>query len=281
MIKKVSNVVITIRKRRALIMKESVMRLAIDAKLVSNRRFCQWLSAVSEKHCDKMSIETILFSSSSMKLMPLVASFQEFGVIFNQVFHTNKKMKTALLAEIQPDILFADNKNSILLEAAFKSSVAACTIENDDLKPKFNRMHLVFDADAVLFSDEAEQVNLKYGFEKFDEHEWDKREQLLPSGPLFSFIKKINIMQKHNIDVQWSLLTARSGRALFRAIKTIEHWQLEPAHMFFMSGGDKSTVLKSLDAHIFFDDKHEHCQAAKPYAIAVHVPMGLNINVSK
>ena len=72
---------------------------------------------------------------------------------------------------------------------------------------------------------------------------------------------------------QWSLLTARIGKALFRAMHTIKQWELNPAQLFFMSGTCKATIFKSLNAQIFFDDKKENCLAAQPYTLVAHVPM--------
>ncbi|NBX22206.1 MAG: 5'-nucleotidase, partial [Betaproteobacteria bacterium] len=91
-------------------------------------------------------------------------------------------------------------------------------------------VRIAFDGDAVLFSDEAEQVYQSGGLTAFQKHEMDKVGQPLPDGPFKPLLVALHRMQQAAIPhmrIRTALVTARSAPAHERAIRTLMDWNIE------------------------------------------------------
>ena len=126
------------------------------------------------------------------------------------------------------------------------------------------QVRIAFDGDAVLFDESSELVYKEDGIEAF--HENEKNEQNIPmnEGPFANFLKKIAKLQERLpmkmefSPVRIAIVTARNAPSDLRVIKTLRHWGVYVDEAFFLGGLEKSKILKSFKAHIFFDDQDVH-----------------------
>lgn len=62
--------------------------------------------------------------------------------------------------------------------------------------------------------------------------------------------------------VRIAIVTARNSPSDLRVIKTLRHWGVYVDEAFFLGGIEKSKILKSFKAHIFFDDQDVHLESS-------------------
>ncbi len=136
---------------------------------------------------------------------------------------------------------------------------------------------IAFDADAVIFSDEAERVFQKSGLRAFEESESINAKKPLMEGPFANLLRVISKLQQEfsadEIPIRTALVTARCAPAHERVIRTLRDWGVRVDEAFFLGGLEKKEVLKAFDAHIFFDDQTIHTNAASEVVTAARVPI--------
>jgi 5'-nucleotidase len=140
-------------------------------------------------------------------------------------------------------------------------------------------VRIAFDGDAVLFSDEAEQVYQSGGLSAFQKHETDKVSQPLPDGPFKPLLVALHRMQQAAIPhmrIRTSLVTARSAPAHERAIRTLMDWNIEVDEAMFLGGLDKGEFLREFEPDFFFDDQTGHIESAARHVPAGHVASGVS-----
>ena len=137
-------------------------------------------------------------------------------------------------------------------------------------------MRIAFDGDAVLFSDESEQIFRERGLEAFEENERIQAENPLKQGPFAKFLKTISDIQKEfrpqQAPLRTALVTARCAPAHERVIRTLRAWNVRIDEAFFLGGITKRDVLKAFGAHIFFDDQAVHTTPASEVVPSARVP---------
>ncbi len=139
-------------------------------------------------------------------------------------------------------------------------------------------VRIAFDGDAVLFSDEAEQVFQTQGLNAFQQHETDKAAQPLPDGPFKPLLVALHRMQQANIPhmrIRTALVTARSAPAHERAIRTLMDWNIEVDEAMFLGGLDKGEFLREFEPDFFFDDQTGHIESAARHVPSGHVASGV------
>jgi 5'-nucleotidase len=140
-------------------------------------------------------------------------------------------------------------------------------------------LRLAFDGDAVLFSDEAEQVFKREGLEAFRSSERDAAKRPLQGGPFKAFLAAVHRMQQEfspdACPIRTALVTARSAPAHERVIRTLRAWDIRLDESLFLGGWSKGAFLKAFGADIFFDDQALHCESARDHVAAGHVPHGI------
>ncbi len=145
-------------------------------------------------------------------------------------------------------------------------------------------LRLAFDGDAVLFSDEAEQVFKREGLEAFRSSERDAAKRPLQGGPFKAFLAAVHrIQQEFSPDacpIRTALVTARSAPAHERVIRTLRAWDIRLDESLFLGGWSKGAFLKAFGADIFFDDQALHCESARDHVAAGHVPHGIANEIS-
>lgn len=139
------------------------------------------------------------------------------------------------------------------------------------------QIRIAFDADAVLFSDEAEQIFKEKGLAAFEHNEKEKATLPLHAGPFARFLKIISDIQKEfdaaNAPIRTALVTARSAPAHERVVRTLRAWNVRIDEAFFLGGITKKEVLSAFGAQIFFDDQALHTKQAAEVVPAARVPL--------
>ena len=140
-------------------------------------------------------------------------------------------------------------------------------------------LRLAFDGDAVLFSDEAEQVYQDAGLEAFTRSETDNAAAPLSGGPFRGFLQALHGLQQEfseaECPIRTALVTARGAPAHERVIRTLRAWDIRLDESLFLGGMDKTEFLRAFGADVFFDDQSGHCERASNVVASGHVPHGV------
>ncbi|XP_072189342.1 cytosolic 5'-nucleotidase 1B isoform X2 [Excalfactoria chinensis] len=214
-------------------------------------------------------------------------------------FHFVKALEhvNARLLELYPDdeerfdiVLMTNNHAQVgvrLINSINHYGIASATMftANRDVSYSDTQLRVAFDGDAVLFSDESEQIVKEQGLDKFFEHEQLNENKPLAQGPLKGFLEDLGKLQKKfyaknerlNCPIRTFLVTARSAASSgARVLKTLRSWGLEIDEALFLAGAPKGPILVKIRPHIFFDDQMFHIEGAQKLGtIAAHVPYGV------
>jgi 5'-nucleotidase len=141
-----------------------------------------------------------------------------------------------------------------------------------------NEVRIAFDGDAVLFSDEAEQVFQAAGLDAFQAHEQEKALLPLPPGPFKPFLSALHRLQHSgapDMRIRTALVTARGAPAHERAIQTLMSWNITVDEAMFLGGMPKGEFLREFEPDFFFDDQTGHVTSAAQHVPAGHVSSGI------
>ena len=141
-----------------------------------------------------------------------------------------------------------------------------------------NEVRIAFDGDAVLFSDEAEQVFQAQGLNAFQEHERANARLPLSAGPFKPLLEALHNLQSEGTEamrIRTALVTARSAPAHERAIRTLMDWNVQVDEAMFLGGLDKGEFLREFEPDFFFDDQTGHIESAARHVPAGHVASGI------
>ncbi len=138
------------------------------------------------------------------------------------------------------------------------------------------QIRIAFDGDAVLFTDESEQIFQSKGLEAFESNEKENAIYPLHDGPFANFLRKLSRLQERfpyeECPIRTALVTARSAPAHERVIRTLRAWKVRLDEAFFLGGVEKKEFLKAFGAQIFFDDQSVHTVSAATVVPAARVP---------
>ncbi len=141
-----------------------------------------------------------------------------------------------------------------------------------------NEVRIAFDGDAVLFSDEAEQVFEAQGLTAFQDHEATRATTPLPPGPFKPLLEALHKLREDGGDlmrIRTALVTARSAPAHERAIRTLLDWNVDVDEALFLGGLDKGPFLREFEPDFYFDDQTRHCESAALAGPTGHVISGI------
>jgi 5'-nucleotidase len=142
-----------------------------------------------------------------------------------------------------------------------------------------DEIRIAFDGDAVLFSDEAEQVFQSRGLDAFQAHEAAHSTKPLPAGPFKPLLQALHDLKMESdapMRLRTALVTARSAPAHERAIRTLMDWKIGVDEAMFLGGLDKGRFLREFEPDFFFDDQTRHCDSAADFAPTGHVASGIS-----
>ncbi|WHZ12706.1 MAG: 5'-nucleotidase [Burkholderiaceae bacterium] len=166
------------------------------------------------------------------------------------------------------------------VRAALDAGFAAATVHTGAARAQGNfegEVRIAFDGDAVLFSDQAEQVFQRGGLDAFQSHERRRAAKPLPPGPFAPLLAALHRLQREgapNMRIRTALVTARSAPAHERAIRTLMDWNVEVDEAMFLGGLPKGEFLREFEPDFFFDDQTGHVASAARHVPAGHVDSG-------
>jgi 5'-nucleotidase len=175
--------------------------------------------------------------------------------------------------------LFLSNEAEDVRYALDCGVAAATLVSSTGGESDSDLLRFAFDGDAVLFSDEAEQVYKRDGLEAFTASEKASARQPLGGGPFKPFLAALHRLQQAfpptEAPIRTALVTARSAPAHERVIRTLRAWNIRIDESIFLGGLDKTEFLRAYQADVFFDDQQTHCASASPHIATGHVPHGV------
>lgn len=184
------------------------------------------------------------------------------------------------LQPLQSNLFLSANPDDVraaLLKGFPAATVATHSVQARNTFP--NEVRIAFDGDAVLFSDEAEQVYQRDGLPAFQQHESDKAVLPLPDGPFKPLLIALHRLQQAGtpkMRLRTALVTARSAPAHERAIRTLMDWNIEVDEAMFLGGLAKGEFLREFEPDFFFDDQAGHVDSAAQHVPAGHVASGVS-----
>ncbi len=210
--------------------------------------------------------------------------------IFNSINHYGLDISRAALVSGMPiapyfdafrtDLFLSADENDV--QEAIDANIAAgiiCSHDNLPINPneEIPQIRIAFDGDAVIFSDESEQIYQEKGLQAFSDHEKENANKPLPEGPFAKLLKTISFVQQQfkdpkTVPIRTALVTARNAPAHERVIRTLRAWNVRIDEVFFLGGVEKAEVLKAFGANIFFDDQTVHTDPASRLVPAARVP---------
>ncbi|KAH1175273.1 cytosolic 5'-nucleotidase 1A isoform X1 [Mauremys mutica] len=215
----------------------------------------------------------------------LINSINHHNLFIERFCMTGGNSPTCYLKAYHTNLYLSSDAEKV--SEAIEEGIAAATMfsPSKDVNVSENQLRVAFDGDAVLFSDESEQIVKAHGLDMFFEHEKAYENKPLAQGPLKGFLESLGKLQKKfyskglrlECPIRTYLVTARSAASSgARALKTLRSWGLETDEALFLAGAPKGPLLEKIRPHIFFDDQMFHVEGAKESGtIAAHVPYGI------
>jgi 5'-nucleotidase len=237
------------------------------------------LLALNDQLAEPLGVEIVLLSRNSA----------DTGLrIFNSIEHYGLPITRAAFCGGEPPWryiqafgchLFLSSESSDVRKA-LDNNVAAATLVSRPLDgPVREDIRFAFDGDAVIFSDEAEQIFKAEGLQAFTESEVAQRNEPLSGGPFKNFLSALHALQRacpeSESPIRTALVTARSAPAHERVIRTLRAWDIRLDESIFLGGLPKVEFLRAYDADVFFDDQQSHCNLAADHIATGHVPHGV------
>lgn len=231
-------------------------------------------------------VEVILMSKNSPDIsLRIFHSIEYYGLPITRAVFVSGASLAPYLSAFQTDLFLSACEEDV--QSAIDAGIAAgiiCHEQEGGYKDEYllkdgppGQIRIAFDGDAVLFSDEAEEVFRQQGLEAFETSEKAKAGQPLHAGPFARFLKIISDLQKEfaaeNAPIRTALVTARCAPAHERVIRTLRAWNVRIDEAFFLGGLSKKEVLSAFGAQIFFDDQPAHTKAAAEVVPAARVPL--------
>lgn len=231
------------------------------------------------RHVSGNRVEVVLMSKNSPDIsLRIFRSIEHYGLDITRSFFTSGAPMAPYLAAFRTDLFLSACEEDV--RAAIEAGIAAGIVcgEGNHYKesPSDGKIRIAFDADAVIFSDEAENVFRKEGLEAFENSEKKKADIPLCAGPFARFLHTISDWQQEyapgESPIRTALVTARSAPAHERVIRTLRAWNVRIDEACFLGGVMKRDVLAAFGAQIFFDDQQVHVGPAAEVVPSARVP---------
>ncbi|MBC7916409.1 MAG: 5'-nucleotidase [Rhodoferax sp.] len=253
-------------------------RLDIPAKPGVAFSLVQKLLAFNETPSQRVEV-VILSRNDPVSGMRVFRSAAHYGLPILRGTFTRGEPPWRYLKPLHANLFLSTHLSDV--RAALDAGVPAAQVYPHSAHASENHpaeVRIAFDGDAVLFSDEAEQVYQSSGLPAFQKHEQDKVAQPLPDGPFKPLLVALHRMQRAEIPhmkIRTALVTARSAPAHERAIRTLMDWTIEIDEAMFLGGLDKGEFLREFEPDFFFDDQTGHIESAAKHVPSGHVASGV------
>ena len=230
---------------------------------------------------DKRLTEVIVMSKNSADTsLRIFNSIEKYGLDITRAALVSGASIAPYLSSFKTDLFLSADEEDV--QEAINAGFAAGTICSPAEQPidpdaPVEQIRIAFDGDAVIFSDESEQIYRSEGIDAFTEHERENAKKPLPEGPFAKLLKTISLVQSQfgsdDMPIRTALVTARNAPAHERVIRTLREWGVNIDEAFFLGGIEKAEVLRSFGAHIFFDDQTVHTAPASKLVPSARVPL--------
>jgi len=234
------------------------------------------LLKLNETKNDQQLIEVVIMSKNSPDTaLRILNSIKHHGLEISRSAFTSSVSLANYVDSFDVD-LFLSKSESDIQDVIDSGKCAAALIYSppENFNPDAETLRIAFDADAVIFSDESEQIYKKSGLDEFQKNESNKQNIPLKEGPFGKFLKMLSKLQ-HGLGrnlIRIAVVTARGYPSNVRVIKTLRDWGVYVDEAFFLGGVSKDEVLKAFNAHIFFDDQDTHVLPASNIVPSSRVP---------
>ena len=240
------------------------------------------VKALHNLNCgDKQLTEIIIMSKNSADTsLRIFNSIKHYGLDISRAALVGGMSISPYLDTFKTDLFLSANEEDV--QEAVNSGIAAgiiCSHASLPINPNepIPQIRIAFDGDAVIFSDEAEKIYQEKGLVAFAEHERENAKKPLPEGPFAKLLKTLSLIQtqfenRDEAPIRTALVTARNTPAHERVIRTLRAWNVRIDEAFFLGGIDKTEILKSFGANIFFDDQKVHTDRAQMAVPSARVP---------
>lgn len=228
---------------------------------------------------NRQKVEIVLISRNSADTgLRIFNSIQHYGLNISRAAFTGGQSPYRYVQPFGTDLFLS--ADSLDVSQALESGAAAATILPSRVETASSaQLKIAFDGDAVLFSDEAEQVYQQQGLQAFSDKEKTSANKPLPGGPFKNVLAALHMIQQNyatqDSPIRTALITARAAPAHERVIKTLRAWKIRIDESYFLGGMDKGEFLRAFGADIFFDDQRGHCESARQHVPTGHVPHGI------
>ena len=225
-------------------------------------------------------VEVVVLSRNDpVSGMRVFRSAQHYGLAIERGSFTRGQPPWRYLKPLHANLFLSTHLSDV--RAALDAGVPAAqvyprSVHASDAHPA--EVRIAFDGDAVLFSDEAEQVYQSQGLHAFHQHEMEKAALPLPDGPFKPLLFALQRLQQAGtpaMRIRTALVTARSAPAHERAIRTLMNWNIEVDEAMFLGGLDKGEFLREFEPDFFFDDQTGHIESAARHVPSGHVASGM------
>lgn len=231
---------------------------------------------------DKGSVEVILLSRNSADTgLRIFNSIEHHSLPITRAAFTGGHNPFGYVAALGAHLFLSADSDDVrnALEAGIAAATLLPSAKSDAQKPDHEQLRIAFDGDAVLFSDEAEQVYRSSGLAAFEKTEKASAHQPLSGGPFKAFLSILHqfqvILPAESSLIRTALITARGAPAHERVIRTLRAWGVRIDEALFLAGMEKGRFLNAFGADIFFDDQKVHCDSASQHVPTGHVPHGI------
>ncbi len=242
----------------------------------------QKLLRINERLGGEPRVEVILLSRNSADTgLRIFNSIEHYGLTISRAAFCSGESPYRYVQAFGCHLFLSTHGDDV--KNALNHGVAAATLLASKNKSDHGeQLRFAFDGDAVLFSDEAEQIFKRDGLEAFTTSEKASAKLPLKVGPFKEFLFALHGLQAEfkteESPIRTALVTARSAPAHERVIRTLRDWKIRIDESLFLGGLDKGSFLQAYGADVFFDDQRQHCDSASVHVATGHVPHGIANN---
>ncbi|XP_054131736.1 cytosolic 5'-nucleotidase 1A-like isoform X1 [Melozone crissalis] len=234
--------------------------------------FIQAVQYVNKKILESSPAERDLFdilvlsNNSPESGVRIINSAKHYGLEISKFCFVSDEDSTQYLKSHGVKLFLSADRTDVC--NALRRGVSAALVFQQEVQAPSTPLRVAFDGDAVLFSDETDQIFQEQGLEGAVQYERAMEAVPIGEGPLKAFAMHLGKLRKKfgqgESPIRTYLVTARSGRDMgVRAIKTLREWGLPIDEAFFMDGAPKGPILAQIQPHIFFDDGLHNIQGAQ------------------
>lgn len=212
--------------------------------------------------------------------MRVFRSAEHYGLTIERGVFTRGESPWRYLRPLGAHLFLSANDADV--RSALAAGVPAARVLPDAKRASANHpdeLRIAFDGDAVLFSDEAEQVFQRDGLDAFQRHERELAQSPLPPGPFKPLLDALHRLRQSTpatgMHLRTALVTARGAPAHERAVRTLMAWQVDVDEAMFLGGWTKGPFLAEFEPDFFFDDQTGHVEKAASHVPSGHVNTGV------